>query len=127
MQGLPHGFCQHFEGLFLWIGPFYWMLDLLTRRILGALGVDKVLLLCLGLLVSQLHAAFFLNLREVQLQLPVAFLLFRLFDIWKPGPIGRADRRGDAPGVMYDDLWAGLFAGGAIMLAAGLYHGILMR
>ncbi|MFM2354379.1 MAG: hypothetical protein RLZZ528_115 [Pseudomonadota bacterium] len=56
-----------------------------------------------------------------------AFLFFRLFDIWKPGPIGRADRRGDAPGVMYDDLWAGLFAGVAIMLAAGLYHGVLMR
>ena len=56
-----------------------------------------------------------------------AFLFFRLFDIWKPGPIGRADRRGDAPGVMYDDLWAGLFAGIATILAAGLAHGVLMR
>ncbi|MGB3146985.1 MAG: phosphatidylglycerophosphatase A, partial [Paracoccaceae bacterium] len=27
-----------------------------------------------------------------------AFLLFRLFDIWKPGLVGRADRRGDAAG-----------------------------
>jgi len=56
-----------------------------------------------------------------------AFLFFRLFDIWKPWLIGRADRRGDAAGVMLDDLWAGLFAGIATLLAAGLYHGVLMR
>jgi phosphatidylglycerophosphatase A len=56
-----------------------------------------------------------------------AFLFFRLFDIWKPWLVGRADRRGDAPGVMLDDLWAGLFAGGLTILAAGLAHGVLMR
>lgn len=56
-----------------------------------------------------------------------AFLFFRLFDIWKPWLVGRADRRGDAPGVMIDDLWAGLFAGIASILAAGLAHGLLMR
>jgi phosphatidylglycerophosphatase A len=51
-----------------------------------------------------------------------AFLFFRLFDIWKPWLVGRADRRHDATGVMLDDLWAGLFAGVATMIAAGLYH-----
>lgn len=51
-----------------------------------------------------------------------AFLFFRLFDIWKPWLVGRADRRGDAAGVMLDDLWAGLFAGLATILAAALYH-----
>jgi phosphatidylglycerophosphatase A len=55
-----------------------------------------------------------------------AFLFFRLFDIWKPWLVGRADRRGDAAGVMMDDLWAGLFAGIAAILAAGLAHGLLM-
>ncbi|EEW25976.1 phosphatidylglycerophosphatase A family protein [Rhodobacter ferrooxidans] len=55
-----------------------------------------------------------------------AFLFFRLFDIWKPWIIGRADRRGDAAGVMLDDLWAGLFAGIATMIAAGVAHGVLM-
>ena len=54
-----------------------------------------------------------------------AFLFFRLFDIWKPWVIGRADRRGDAAGVMLDDLWAGLFAGVAVILSAGLYHAVL--
>lgn len=58
-----------------------------------------------------------------------AFVFFRLFDIWKPWIIGRADRRGDAPGVMLDDLWAGLFAGIATIMAAAAYHLplILMR
>lgn len=55
-----------------------------------------------------------------------AFFFFRLFDIWKPWIIGRADRRGDADGVMWDDLLAGLFAGVATMIAAGLSHGLLM-
>ncbi|MDO5706902.1 MAG: phosphatidylglycerophosphatase A, partial [Paracoccus sp. (in: a-proteobacteria)] len=55
-----------------------------------------------------------------------AFLFFRLFDIWKPWLVGRADRRGDAAGVMLDDLWAGLFAGLATMAAAAISHGLLM-
>lgn len=56
-----------------------------------------------------------------------AFVFFRLFDIWKPWLVGRADRRGDAAGVMLDDLWAGLFAGIATVIAAALAHGLLMR
>ncbi|TGD63141.1 phosphatidylglycerophosphatase A [Tabrizicola sp. WMC-M-20] len=55
-----------------------------------------------------------------------AFVFFRLFDIWKPWIIGRADRRGDPAGVMLDDLWAGVFAGVAVMVAAAVAHGVLM-
>ena len=54
-----------------------------------------------------------------------AFILFRLFDIWKPGPVGWADRRGDALGVMLDDIIAGIFAGLGVVLLAGLSHGVL--
>jgi len=54
-----------------------------------------------------------------------AFILFRLFDITKPGPIGKADRRGDAMGVMLDDVIAGAFAGIGVMALAGLWHGVL--
>ena len=53
------------------------------------------------------------------------FLLFRFFDIRKPWLVGRADRRGDAKGVMLDDLWAGLFAGISSVILAGIYHGAL--
>ena len=54
-----------------------------------------------------------------------AFALFRLFDIWKPGPVGWADRRGDALGVMLDDVIAGVFAAIGVLALAGLYHGVL--
>jgi len=40
--------------------------------------------------------------------------------------VGQADRRHDAAGVMLDDLWAGVFAGIATIVAAGLAHGVLM-
>ena len=39
--------------------------------------------------------------------LGAAFVLFRLLDIFKPGPIGWADRRPNAAGIMGDDLLAG--------------------
>ncbi len=52
-----------------------------------------------------------------------AFLAFRLFDIWKPGPIGWADQRGDALGVMLDDVFAGIAAGGVVLIAARIAHG----
>ncbi|HEY1930690.1 MAG TPA: phosphatidylglycerophosphatase A [Acetobacteraceae bacterium] len=39
-----------------------------------------------------------------------AFLLFRVFDITKLGPVGWADRRHDAIGVMGDDVIAGAIA-----------------
>ena len=55
-----------------------------------------------------------------------AFVLFRLFDIWKPGPVGWADRRNDAMGVMLDDVIAGLFAAIGTILLAGLAHGFLV-
>jgi phosphatidylglycerophosphatase A len=41
----------------------------------------------------------------------VAFLLFRLFDIWKPFPIRQFDRKlKNGFGVMFDDLLAALFS-----------------
>jgi len=54
-----------------------------------------------------------------------AFVFFRLFDIWKPWLVGRADQRHDPAGVMLDDLWAGLFAGIATVIAAGAAHGVM--
>lgn len=54
-----------------------------------------------------------------------AFLLFRLFDIWKPNLVGRADRRNDAFGVMLDDVIAGIYAALATGALAFLYHVVL--
>jgi phosphatidylglycerophosphatase A len=42
---------------------------------------------------------------------PVAFLLFRLFDIWKPFPIRQLDAKlKNGFGVMFDDLLAAIYA-----------------
>jgi len=40
----------------------------------------------------------------------LGFLLFRLFDILKPYPIRRLERIGGGPGVVLDDLLAGVYA-----------------
>ncbi|MEM9582087.1 MAG: phosphatidylglycerophosphatase A [Pseudomonadota bacterium] len=54
----------------------------------------------------------------------VAFLAFRLFDILKPGPIGWADRRGDALGVMLDDVFAGIAAAICVIIGGVAAHGL---
>ncbi|QIE42368.1 phosphatidylglycerophosphatase A [Rhodobacteraceae bacterium SC52] len=54
-----------------------------------------------------------------------AFFLFRLFDIWKPGPVGWADRLPGPFGVMLDDVIAGVFAAIGVTLAAGFAHGVM--
>lgn len=51
------------------------------------------------------------------------FLLFRLFDIWKIGPVGWADRRKGPTGVMLDDAVAGAMA--AVTAMAAIAHGWL--
>jgi phosphatidylglycerophosphatase A len=51
------------------------------------------------------------------LLLAVAFFAFRLFDIWKPGPVRWAERNfSGGKGVMLDDACAGLMAGAGVAL-----------
>ncbi len=45
----------------------------------------------------------------------LAFLLFRVFDILKLGPVGWADRRKGTFWVMLDDMLAGAMAAGAML------------
>ncbi|MEZ5560180.1 MAG: phosphatidylglycerophosphatase A [Pseudomonadales bacterium] len=55
------------------------------------------------------------------------FALFRLFDIWKPFPVGLADRRvKGAFGIMLDDLLAGLLAAGVLQLSFRVLDGPLL-
>ncbi|SIO20779.1 phosphatidylglycerophosphatase A [Rhodovulum sp. ES.010] len=55
-----------------------------------------------------------------------AFLGFRLFDIWKPGPIGWADRQNTPLGVMLDDVLAGFAAGLLVIALAAVSHIFLL-
>jgi phosphatidylglycerophosphatase A len=48
------------------------------------------------------------------------FLLFRLFDIFKPPPAGRSQRWGGGWGVMADDIIAGIYAAIVLRVAMSL-------
>lgn len=50
------------------------------------------------------------NLVSNLIVLSLGFLLFRVFDIWKPLGINRAQKIGKGPGILLDDLIAGLYA-----------------
>ncbi|MFA7084259.1 MAG: phosphatidylglycerophosphatase A [Arcobacteraceae bacterium] len=57
------------------------------------------------------------------LMAPLAFIYFRLFDIWKPSIIGRIDKNVEGGwGVMGDDLIAGIAAG---IAASGTYQALV--
>ena len=53
----------------------------------------------------------------------LAFILFRLFDITKPGPVRKAEALPGAAGVIADDVLAGIAAG--VVIAAILMTGVL--
>jgi phosphatidylglycerophosphatase A len=57
--------------------------------------------------------------------LAAAFLLFRLLDIVKPGPVGWADRQHGAAGVMADDIIAGAIAAGILWAVQRRWPGVL--
>lgn len=51
----------------------------------------------------------------------LAFVLFRLFDIWKPPPVRQLERLSDGLGIVADDLMAGCYAA-LLLLIAGHFH-----
>jgi phosphatidylglycerophosphatase A len=55
----------------------------------------------------------------------VGFLVFRLLDVTKPPPAARLENLHGGPGIMFDDLMAGLY--GQIVMRAGitLFPGVL--
>jgi phosphatidylglycerophosphatase A len=58
-----------------------------------------------------------LMLPQDLLLVAAAFVLFRLFDIWKPGPIRWLERNlGGSQGVMADDVLAGLTAAAVLQV-----------
>ena len=55
----------------------------------------------------------------------LAFGLFRLLDVAKPGPVGWADRRPGAAGVMLDDVIAGALAAAVIIAFRLAWPGVM--
>ena len=50
-----------------------------------------------------------------------AFLLFRLFDIWKPPPVRRLETFAGGIGIVADDMMAGLY-GALVLFLAGCFN-----
>ena len=50
-----------------------------------------------------------------------AFVLFRLFDIWKPVPVRNLERLPGGIGIVADDLMAGIY-GALVLSAAGWFN-----
>lgn len=72
----------------------------------GWVVVDETAGQCLALACIPAGAGFWWML--------LAFALFRVLDIAKPGPVGWADRQEGPVGVMLDDLIAGALAGAVV-------------
>jgi phosphatidylglycerophosphatase A len=56
------------------------------------------------------------------LPLVVPFALFRLFDIWKPWPCKRLQNLGGGPGIVLDDVAAGIWAAAVTALLLPWYR-----
>jgi phosphatidylglycerophosphatase A len=66
----------------------------------GAIVIDEIMGMLIALIGAPLNPLYWL----------LAFLLFRLFDIWKPFPIRWIDRRVQGgTGIVLDDVLAGVF------------------
>lgn len=80
--------------------------QILQREDPGSVVIDEVAGQGLTLLVAGPHVV----------SLVAGFLLFRLFDIWKPWPVSAADKLHSGFGVMADDVIAGGYALLALVL-----------
>ena len=75
-----------------------------------------------GMWVALIPVAGIIMMREFIICSFLAFLFFRIFDIWKPYPIDVVDRKiKNYFGVVVDDLIAGVYAAIAVYLISLLF------
>lgn len=118
---LLHYFCGWpglwFAGLaIVLVAPAVWSGDVVARE----LGRDDPGLVVVDEVVGQwftLAGATILNWKSWL----AAFLLFRLFDIWKPFPIRRLEALPGGAGIVADDALAGVYSA-LVLFAAGWFN-----
>jgi phosphatidylglycerophosphatase A len=86
---------------------------LLGRKDPGIVVVDEV--------AGQLIAFLFIPFNSGWWVIILGFILFRLFDIWKPYPIRRLEMLESGLGIMADDVLAGIYAAILLSLAVTIY------
>jgi phosphatidylglycerophosphatase A len=103
MQSLPHS-------LYLWLVVVFtlasmWLCDKVTQEI----GVHDHLGMCLDEIIGYLVTMY--GAPHGFIWILLGFLLFRLFDIWKPWPIGYIDEHiKGGVGIILDDVLAGIYS-----------------
>jgi len=86
---------------------------LLGKKDPGAVVVDEV--------AGQLVSFLFLPWRAGAWAVFLAFVAFRVLDIWKPYPIRRLEGLGGGLGIMADDLLAGFYAAAVMSLLVSIH------
>ena len=90
--------------------------SIVRRKDPGIVVVDEVAGQLIAYALVPAHESLWITL--------AGFILFRLFDIWKPYPIRRMEALESGLGIMADDVLAGIYAAlvlGMLWLAASLY------
>ena len=86
---------------------------LLGRKDPGIVVVDEV--------AGQLITFLFVPFNAAWWVIIAGFVLFRLFDIWKPYPIRRLEALDSGLGIMADDVLAGIYAAILLSLLVSIY------
>jgi phosphatidylglycerophosphatase A len=118
-----------------WVNPAFLPLATLVAILLGLWSIRAVARAMGGeigdpgwIVIDEIAGQFVALLglaRLGLLGLLAAFLLFRLLDITKPGPVGWADRRHGPEAVIGDDLIAGAIVAGILWAVGQRFPGIL--
>ena len=86
-----------------------------------AIVIDEVA----GMLVTFLFVPAVADPRGRLLMLLAGFLLFRVFDVLKPFPAGRAQSWPRGQGVVFDDVFAGVYANVLLRIGSRFFDGAL--
>lgn len=86
---------------------------LLGRKDPGAVVIDEV--------AGQLVTFAFVPFKSGAWVVLAGFVLFRLFDIWKPYPVRRLEALESGLGIMADDVLAGFYAATLLALITSIY------
>ena len=127
--------------VYLNVGPYLFFIIVLILALIGTIAIsfatkkiknkdrkeiiiDEVVGQSISLFpISVMAYRHGLDLNDLWLFIFFGFLSFRFFDIFKFGPIKRADERNDAIGVMLDDVYAGLVSALLLMALMVIIYG----
>jgi phosphatidylglycerophosphatase A len=98
----------------LWLFPLFIISSLLANKSILLFNEDDSSEIIIDEFTGQIIPLIFIPFSV--LNILSAFVLFRIFDIWKPFPISKADNIKNGWGIMLDDLIAGLVTLGLMQL-----------